>query len=186
MSLPRYVIHIGPHKTGTTYLQGSFRRLRPELLRRGILYPEFWWQSVRNWSHSRLVEQLTGGDCEALSGHFNALNASGHRIILISAEDLSGLEPDHIPMLKSLLGGAPAEIVFYCRRWSELLPSSWQQRVKLGGQTLTLPELFGEHLRSPPRSSLMNYASVPRPLYGCLWDREHSACVLQPSARAED
>ncbi len=163
MSLPRYVIHIGPHKTGTTYLQASFRNLRSELLGRGVLYPDLWWHSPENPSHSRLAEQVAGGNpevLEELSGQFKAFNASGHRIILISAEDLDGLKPDHVVTLKSLLDGASAEIVFYCRRWSELISSSWQERVKGRGLTLTLPELFGEHLRSPLRSSLINYGLI--------------------------
>ncbi len=160
MSLPRYIIHIGPHKTGSTYLQGSFQSLRPELLRRGILYPEIWWHSPMNSSHSRLAEQLARGDYEALSKQFKTLNASGHCVILVSAEDLDGLKPDHVATLRSLLDGAPAEIVFYCRRWSELIPSSWQQRVRGRGQTLTLPELFSEHLYSPSQSSLINYDRV--------------------------
>src|SRR6185312_4862270 len=37
---PRYVIHIGPHKTGTTYLQHAFAKTQKELLAEGIYYPD--------------------------------------------------------------------------------------------------------------------------------------------------
>jgi hypothetical protein len=50
----RYVIHIGLHKTGTTYLQHAFSRLHAQLAARGICYPG--WGGVHG--HYLLTEVL--------------------------------------------------------------------------------------------------------------------------------
>ena len=39
---PTFILHIGPHKTGTTYLQLSFKAQRSGMEARGILYPAKW------------------------------------------------------------------------------------------------------------------------------------------------
>jgi hypothetical protein len=37
--VPRLVIHVGPHKTGTTSVQSTLHANRQALLRQGVLYP---------------------------------------------------------------------------------------------------------------------------------------------------
>ena len=137
--MPDFVIHVGPHKTGTTYLQLSFKANRPALQQRGILYPAVWDYTAGNPSHLPLAQKLKAGDRDGLAQDFATLLASGAKQVLISAEDLSNLEIPALQLLQSLVAGSAVKIVFYVRRWSELLPSSWQESIKQG-QCWTLPE----------------------------------------------
>jgi hypothetical protein len=156
---PRYVIHIGPHKTGSKYLQSGLHALRNQLMARGILYPTNWLDAT-NPSHAPLSRRLQSEDA-SLQEEFNQLNASTHKVVVISAEDLVDLERPSLEYLKTLIADHQTEIVFYLRRWSELLPSAWQETVKHGGDD-SLPAFFAQHLASPLTSNLINFDIVLR------------------------
>ena len=158
--MPRYLIHIGPHKTGTTYLQASFQALRQSLLERGICYPQMW-QGEYPLGHQRLAPRLQSGTDDGLADAFRRLEDQGCHTILISAEDLSDLTDYGVAYFRSLLGNAAARIIFYCRRWSETMPSAWQETVKQG-HTMTLPEFTAENIGAPLESKLMNYDLILR------------------------
>jgi hypothetical protein len=153
--MPRYIIHIGPHKTGSTYLQVLFHKLSPQLRARGIHYP-LQWVDERTPGHSLLFQRLRTGNDPALADEFLELNASDSEIVLISSEDLAGLSLDQIELLKSYLKGQPASVIFYCRRWLDLLPSAWQENVK-HGQSTDLPEFLATNFMNPFASNVINY-----------------------------
>jgi len=155
--MPRYVLHIGPHKTGTSYLQVLFRELSSRMKSRGILYPPQW-TTEGALGHVALVTRLRAQIADDnLRREFSELSDSRCDVVLISAEDLSGLSVAQIATLKELIGAHPVSVVFYCRRWSDLLPSVWQELIK-HGRTLTLPEYVASHLANPAASTRINYA----------------------------
>jgi hypothetical protein len=154
--MPDFVIHIGPHKTGTTYLQLSFKANRLALQTRGIIHPAVWDYAAGNPSHLPLAQKLKAGDRDGLAPDFATLLASGARKILLSAEDLSNLDVPAVTLLQSLLAGSAVTFVFYVRRWSELLPSSWQESVKQG-QVWTLPDYMLLALQNVTQSRLLNF-----------------------------
>ncbi len=154
--MPEFIIHIGPHKTGTTYLQLSLKAVRPMLAARGTLYPDFWDFAPRNPSQLPFVQHLRDGVTDALLPRFEYLKESGAARVLISAEDLSNLDAATLHVLRDLIGDDPVRIVFYVRRFSELIPSSWQEGIKQG-QCYTLPEFLLLHLQAPNQSRLLNY-----------------------------
>lgn len=156
--MPKFLIHVGPHKTGSTYLQGAFRALRPELLKRGIAYPEFG-QGPDKLNHAVLAQRLRADDYAGIGEEFVSLMGSGHETVLISSEDLADVGSAGIAYLKSLLGTQHARVVFYCRRWSELLPSGWQEMVK-HGETGTFPEFLSRHMVNSFGSHVMNYGQT--------------------------
>lgn len=156
--MPHYLIHVGPHKTGSTYLQVLFQRLSGQLCERGILYP-LEWVGEHAPGHSVLVQRLKNPSDTDLAQKFEELNASPYKSILISSEDISQLPTCEIERLRFYLGGHRASILFYCRRWLELLPSSWQEIVK-HGQTMTFPEFMASHLTNPYASYIVNYANL--------------------------
>jgi hypothetical protein len=154
--VPRYLIHIGPHKTGTTYLQRSFAQLRPALRARGIDYPDDWGGAD---GHHRLVEQLWANDLAAAQAAFDRLHRGEAATVLLSSETLAYLGDDDVARLHAMLRGQPATIIFYARRWSELLPSSWREMVK-HGSLLTLPEFVLSCLGDPAASEVINFDRV--------------------------
>ena len=154
--MPEFVIHIGPHKTGTTYLQLHFRAMRAGLEQRGIVFPEFWELAPGNPSQLPLTQQLRSGKADLLRPRFAELLAGGAERILLSSEDLSNLEVPALELLSTLISGNKVQIVFYLRRWSELVPSSWQEGMK-HGQFRTLPEFILSHIQQPQTSRLLNF-----------------------------
>jgi len=154
--MPDFVIHIGPHKTGTTYLQLHFRAMRARLEERGIVFPEFWELAPGNPSQLPLTQQLRDGKVDLLRPRFAELLAGGAERILLSSEDLSNLEAPALELLHALIGGKSVQIIFYLRRWSELVPSSWQEGMK-HGQFRTLPEFILSHIQQPQLSRLLNF-----------------------------
>jgi hypothetical protein len=154
--MPEFIIHVGPHKTGTTYLQLSFKAARPVMAARGIIYPDVWDYAPGNPSHLPLALHLKAGETARLAPEFDRLLASGAERVLLSAEDLSNLDVPALEILRGLIGQNPVRVVFYFRRWSELLPSSWQESVKQG-QTWTLPEYMLMTIHNVAQSRLLNF-----------------------------
>jgi hypothetical protein len=153
--MPSFLIHVGPHKTGTTYLQLSMKAARDEMRARGIFMPEIWEHAPGNPSHSKLAVALREGQIRPIAAQFAAFPADAETI-LISAEDLSNLDVPALLALRTLIGDNPVRIVFYLRRWTELVPSSWQESTK-HGQTSTLPEFVLGHVQRPMASRLLNF-----------------------------
>lgn len=109
--MPRYVIHVGPHKTGTTYLQHAFTKLRSRFAARGIEYPGEW-GGIHG--HHQLANAL--GTDASLRTAFDRLNRSGAETILLSSESFAYSTDADVEALHDLLAGEPAIVVFYCRR----------------------------------------------------------------------
>ena len=155
--MPRYLIHVGPHKTGTTYLQLRFDAARERLRERGVIYPAELSASKREPSHRKLFLDIRASNISYLRFVFEQIAHKGAEHVLISAEDLNHLEPQELGSLREAIDGGPATIIFYCRRWSELLPSLWQERVKHGYDE-TFPEFFAANISDPLASPVMNFA----------------------------
>lgn len=155
--MPRYLIHVGPHKTGTTYLQLRFDAARDRLRHSGVAYPIEWSIGPGAPSHLKLFHAIRAANVSYLSSTFEQIARSGVEDVLISAEDLNHLEQGELGYLREALRGEQAVIIFYIRRWSELLPSLWQERVKHGFDE-TFPEFLAGHISDPLGSPVLNFA----------------------------
>jgi hypothetical protein len=154
--VPRYLIHIGPFKTGTTYLQHAFTQMRPELAARGIVYPEVWGGPH---GHHALADSLVTGDGASLREAFGRLNHSGAEVVLLSSEEFAKLGEASVHRLHALIGSGAVTVVFYCRRWSELIPSLWREAIKHGSLT-TFPEFALSCLSDPIAAEELNFGHV--------------------------
>lgn len=158
--MPKFVIHIGPAKTGSTYLQNSLFILRPYMLQDGINYAENWWiRRPTERRHAQLLERLQNPPDPYTEEAFQKLRASEAHTVILSCEGFAALARENLEYWRNLLGDSPVEIVFYCRRWSESIPSGWQQDVK-GGRFATFPELWFRTLQDPCMRPSVNYAPV--------------------------
>ena len=126
--MPTYVIHIGPPKAGSKNLQSSLHSIRSHLAAQGIHYPDEW-GSIH---HAGLLAELQTIPNPRLEALFQALNHSEYKTVVLSCEGLYRLRPEQLHYLQQLLGAAPVRIVYYWRRWSESIPSQWQEVVKAG------------------------------------------------------
>ena len=154
--MPEFIIHVGPHKTGTTYLQLNLKNNRPVLRKRGIYFPEFWDHAPGNSAQLPLVNHLREGRADLLQPRFEEFAAGDIKTVVLSAEDITNLDVAALTLLRELIGDNPVRIVFYLRRWCELVPSSWQEGIKQG-HSFSLPEFMLQHVSRPDSSRLLNF-----------------------------
>ena len=152
----RAIVHIGAHKTGTTYLQRVFYALRPVLRDAGVAFPSEWIQSEDQPSHRRLYAALTDDRADTLRAE---LLAQAAELLLISSEDLVYLQEPQIQALRGFLDDAAVTIVFHCRRWSEIMPSVWQERIKHGFSE-TFLQFVAAALADPNRLEFLQFGAV--------------------------
>ena len=166
------VLHIGLHKTATSYVQNLLSTHRYDLLRQGLLYPttgaidsvaastregaqsghaDFFWAKDRRELVSRLLSELPG-------------TAS---TVLLSSEDFS--LPRRVPFVEKLLGDfgvfGRIEVVLVVRRQDEWIQSYYKQFVDQYGNFETRsftdflrqagPRLLDFHTRFSPWRELV-------------------------------
>jgi hypothetical protein len=155
--MPHYIVHIGPHKTGSSHLQCCLAAHRDTLDRAGIHVASAWDDSPAKPSHTGLYYRLTDERRADLEPVFAGWRDSDYRFVVISCEALApmSLAPAQLGLLRELTYGSRVTIVYYVRRWSQLLASEWQQYVKVGS-TLQLPEVLVHNLRDARRSRIIN------------------------------
>ncbi len=146
------LVHIGPHKTGTTAVQAALFEIRADLAERGIYYPSY----DRHPMHAVLA--ATGrhsmmGDDPPKQAHWQRLldevNAAGDQTGVISSEFFSEAEPEAIARIVEELGGERVHVVVTLRPLVKILPSQWQQYVQ-NGQRTTYESWLNHMLRVPP------------------------------------
>lgn len=141
-ALPRDVVllHIGPHKTGTTTLQGAFVSAREKVARHGVHY------AGRRRQPYLAILSVTGapgrpGDPPRTEKHWRKLvsevgaaSAAGQRVV-ISSERCADAGPEAIRRMVDELGGPRVHILVTLRPFAKILPSHWQQAVQNGLET---------------------------------------------------
>lgn len=152
--MTRFVLHIGPHKTGSTHLQEAFARLRPQLAAMGTCFPSQWGPKA----HHRLLDLLRVVPNPELEAQFAALHAANHQIVLISVEGLNTLPKPSLAYLRHLIGDTnPVRVVYYVRSWASGLQSIWIETLKYGARE-TLPEFLLPRLANPGAQRYLNFA----------------------------
>ena len=172
--MTKFVVHVGPHKTGTTYLQVTLDRLRHVLLERGICVPSIWNAAPGLPSHMKLARALQAHDLAQTYIEISQIVASNPKYVVISCEALSRLNPQQIVQLR-LLRPSPAEVVYYLRRWPERLPSLWQETVKFG-YTTSLPEFLTEQLAGSRSSEFLDLVMIDK--FAAVFGESHIKIVL--------
>jgi hypothetical protein len=157
--MPKYIIHLGPSKTGTKYLQSTLFLSRESLLADGINYPDIWWSLPNHMTHDPLLRLLRDGRYAEVRDSFSKLNSGTSSIIVLSCEGFSDLTPEQFAVLRDAIGNNPIEVVYYCRRWTERIPSDWKQSVQMG-MFSTLPEFYAEYIHHAFYSGSVNYSLV--------------------------
>lgn len=153
----RFLIHIGPHKTGTTYIQMRLDAARDLLRAAGVLFPVVWRAAGAIPSHLGFFERIRNRQIVTLRREIADL--PDDRLVVISSEDLQYLDAQEVAALADVLATPEVTIVYYCRRWSGLLPSIWQERTKHGGYQ-SLPDFMRMMTQQATQSPLVNFGLV--------------------------
>ncbi|HEX3823183.1 MAG TPA: hypothetical protein VHV79_01825 [Mycobacteriales bacterium] len=129
------VLHIGPHKTGTTALQSAFHHNRDELAKHNVRY------AGRGRQSMLAALAMTGrpgrrGDTKATPRHWRDLvdevrGARGQRVV-VSSEFFADSEHDVPQRVVDGLGRDRVHVIITLRPLARILPSQWQQYVQNG------------------------------------------------------
>ncbi len=129
------LVHIGPHKTGTTSLQAALYTGRGAMQVQGVHHA--------GWSRNpaRAVQSVTGqtsawGGTPPSIRAWRGLVRDVHRAdpdrVILSSEFLAHAGPDVVRRVVDDLGRERVHVVTTLRPISRILPSMWQQSIKTG------------------------------------------------------
>ncbi|WP_062206362.1 hypothetical protein [Demequina salsinemoris] len=139
------LLHIGAPKTATSALQSALTNANEQLLDLGVRVP------LGQGNHNQLVRHLAYGKAEAdgfaLVRRMHEEFEQDSRLRVVSSELCSQMTIKKGRAVYDSLPG-PVHVVLTLRNFADLLPSQWQQRVKLG-ETRTLDEWLDEVLDDP-------------------------------------
>lgn len=127
------VLHVGPHKTGTTSIQrhllNAFGSSSPE---GAVWYPQ---PAKRGPGHSVIARNAIGSDGSMLVSLIRAAEAAGVSRLLLSSEDFCAAYSDRIDRVSHCLEGHSIRLVVTLNAPASRFASSWQELVKHGYST---------------------------------------------------
>jgi hypothetical protein len=135
-------LHVGPVKTGSTYLQGLLWRNRRDLARQGYQHSEdhnneMWLASNdvqdQAFVHFEMPEAagVWARVCERVLG-FEGPSIISHEVLGMSTEE-------HIARIVRSLAPARLHVVVMARSLAPMLPSLWQEKVKMVDPDISWP-----------------------------------------------
>ncbi|HEY0291180.1 MAG TPA: hypothetical protein VGC51_02420 [Hansschlegelia sp.] len=151
------LLHVGPHKTATTYLQSNFYGNRAALLERGWLYPKLG-ERVRIGHHD-IADRPSDLLRKSGPAHDDLRRLADEAVrganILLSSEGFRRWRPAHYDALKEIFAPRELRLCYVIRDPMSVLHALWAQTVSLGG-TETLPSWIETHRLRGRRSRILN------------------------------
>jgi hypothetical protein len=153
------LLHIGPHKTGTTAVQGAFHLARERLAGQGVVYA---WPGRQALLPALAVTgrpPLLGGPKPGMADWDRLVRevcAAGDQRVVVSSEFFADATERVIRRVTGELGGPRVHVVVTLRALARLLPSQWQQYLQNGLRMPYLEWLEGT-LAQPPRTPTPNF-----------------------------
>ncbi len=156
--MPKYILHIGLMKTGTTALQAVLSGNRDRLISEGILYPsidllqskhvQLVWSCVPDQLSPFAISKCSGVTTRAyLDAVENERRDEQANIVIVSAEDFAIYEPHRFQDIVSAFR-EDLRIVVYLRPQDEMIESMYKQRLKGAGITDSFEEFVTSALRT--------------------------------------
>jgi hypothetical protein len=178
--MAKLFLHIGPHKTGSTYIQRYFFDNRQQLLKLGVNYPSA--GCGKHKAQHETVENVKKLEQGELDDFFE--QCTGSAINFISSENFSSLKPEHIEKLSKALANLDVRIIYYYRNFIDKFPSFWQEAIK-HGRSFTFHEFILPHLLKPFSSKIVN-PEVVLDLYSKVFDKANISVVNYDAAFLKD
>ena len=141
--MARLILHVGAHKTGTSYLQRILHLNRDLLARHGVIYPDLGPNPAHHilttpWiDNPEIAPHWYGpGGPEGLWQRIIADLADRDGTVILSAEPFSRMAPQAVDMVDLAARCRRFDdvtVVYVARNQVELAQSIWLQRAKTGG-----------------------------------------------------
>lgn len=144
--MKKLILHIGPHKTGSTYIQKKLLDNSKQLEDNGWIYPSV------GLVHFGQHELATIGGINDDDLWKKALDSNKN--IVISSENFDLLNEEQVKLLAVKLSDFVVKIVYVYRRGDEKLISSWQESIKHGG-VKNWSEYLYTHVSKPYVSDIL-------------------------------
>lgn len=148
--MKKLYLHIGSHKTATTFLQSSFAQNRPILNELGILYPDagriYEAHFKLTWALKDPTRKLLPlGELVEWAALFEEIDAAPQDVIVISSEEFSFGHRNE-PRLAALADRYDVRVIYYLRSTDSYLESFYNQNVKDFGtrETRRIETFMGE------------------------------------------
>ncbi|MEL6648304.1 MAG: hypothetical protein AAFQ05_11485, partial [Pseudomonadota bacterium] len=154
----RLVIHAGPHKTASTYIQENLFAARDVLAQAGWLYPQ---DPIDNRTgHHDLTLQadeylINGAPRRGVLEDWARAAQKGNQNILLSGESFCRWEVKDLDCLADILGFEDYEIIYVIRDALDVFPSLWGEEVK-HGRTAGFADRFARIALQPLRTRFLN------------------------------
>lgn len=142
----RVHLHIGPRKTGTTYLQHALVRNQRRLADLGITYPTGGVTGTRGLNHESALVDASKGAANGPTRELERILRRSSGDVVLSGEALASCSPDDIARLMAFLQVDDLSVIITARAWDRVLPSLWQQHVR-NGRVLSYSSFLREATR---------------------------------------
>ncbi|MEM6906786.1 MAG: hypothetical protein AAF568_12905, partial [Pseudomonadota bacterium] len=157
------VLHLGPHKTGSTYVQMVLAENAERLAAAGWIYPQAGRSETEMGHHTLALgwDAFQGAGLATLRAE-----TAGAAQVILSAEALCNWEPARFQALAEALGAARVTLVYYLRDPNAWAFSRWQHQRRYG-KAEDLPDWWARMFRNPqarrqitPMLHLESYAAL--------------------------
>jgi hypothetical protein len=151
------IIHIGAHKTGTTYIQKCLYESREKLNKAKISYPNYGILG-KTFGHHSIVNDIKNAETDTLKKLKDKIEhtLNENNTLVLSSENFEYLNSKEIETLRQLFpSDCLTKIIYYHRQPYTLIPSLWQEEVK-HGYTKSFHHYFNRHLLTPFKSHIIN------------------------------
>lgn len=152
------VLHVGPHKTATTWLQRNFHHNASALEKAGWLYPQTGERvAIAHHDLSDNPKEIRDGKSRKVAQlkAILAKAAEKNLDILLSSEGFDKWRPNALAKLRKIVAPHELKIVYTLRDPVSLVYSIWLQKVKIGGPK-TFPEHYAEQVRKAGKSRALD------------------------------
>jgi len=127
------LVHIGPHKTGSTAIQVAMKEVRDQLPQHGAWMPSGpYRRRAAGWGLGLAGKPagLERPSADLWDELVTEVDSAGDLRACISNEDFGRATPEQVARIVEDLGGDRVHVVAVARRLDRYLPSQWQERVK--------------------------------------------------------
>lgn len=148
------VLHVGPHKTATTWLQRNFHHNAAALEKAGWLYPQTGERvAIAHHDLSDNQKEILDEKSRRVAQLRKILDRAAEKNlnILLSSEGFDKWRPNVLAKLREMVAPHELKIVYTLRDPVSLVYSIWQQKVKTGGPK-SFPEHYEEQIRKAGKS----------------------------------
>lgn len=142
----KIILHIGPHKTGTSFLQKTLLKNKDILKKNEFFYPDL--SDDLGLGHHALIN---GESLE--SNYFDIIKNSPCDNVIISSENFSRLPSSEIKKL--IVDGYEYQVILFLRKPSERMKSYWAELIK-HNKLNSFEEFSFDHFLKPYQSEILN------------------------------